>query len=363
MGSNAFGKVFRCTTWGESHGKAIGVVIDGCPAGVKISEEEINAELLRRAPGNNPLTSQRREPDCAEILSGIFDGQTTGAPISILIWNRDGNKDAYEPIKDILRPGHANFTYLQKYSVFDYRGGGRASARETACRVAAGAIAKKILSDVGIGICGFLRQVGEITGTFEVEDLPQAKDRIAHSSIFCPCPSTEAEFIQQIEKARDAGDSIGGLVEAHAWGIPPGLGDPVYSKLDALLASALLSIPACKSFEIGSGKDAAGLHGSQHNDLFIKKDTAVISSSNNAGGTLGGISTGMPLVIKAAFKPAASIALPQRTLDTNGQTALLTLPRGSRHDPCIAVRAVSVVEAMMALVLVDLWLMNRLAKI
>lgn len=363
MASNQFGKIFRILTWGESHGKAIGVVIDGCPAGVKIDEEAINRELSRRAPGKTPWTSPRKETDRVELLSGIFAGETTGAPISMLIWNQDAQSDTYEPLKDLLRPGHANYTYLQKYGVFDYRGAGRASARETACRVAAGAIAKQILSDVGVQVLGFLRGVGdELCDLMLSDDIRLNEQLIRNSPIFCPCKEAEQRFVSKIEKLHGEGDSIGGIVEASAWGVPVGLGDPVYGKLDAALAEALLSIPACKSFEIGSGSRSAAFRGSEHNDLFRAEGNGIKTESNHAGGTLGGISTGMPIIVRASFKPASSIALPQRTIDSKGQSSVLELPKGSRHDPCVAIRAVPVVEAMVALTLVDAWLMNRLSK-
>lgn len=303
---NSFGQLFRITTWGESHGKAIGVVIDGCPAGLEISEEEINRELARRAPGKTPDTSLRKESDQAEILSGIFEGKTTGTPISILIPNRDADPSKYEPIKHLVRPGHANATYLKKYGIFDYRGGGRASARETACRVAAGAIAKKFLSHYGIRIEARLIEKGEIV----------------------------------------EGDSAGGIIEARVEGVPAGLGEPVYQKMEAVLAQAMLSLPASKGFEIGAGFEAARMRGSEHNRL-------------PTGGTLGGITDGEPLIFRVAFKPTSSIDKPQDTLTLSGEKATFSLPEGSRHDPCVAIRAVPIVESMCALVLADALLVNR----
>ncbi len=304
---NSFGQIFRITTWGESHGKAIGVVIDGCPAGLEISEEEINGELEKRAPGRQEHTSPRKESDHAEILSGIFEGKTTGTPISIIIPNRDADSSAYEPIKHLVRPGHANATYVKKYGIFDYRGGGRASARETACRVAAGAIAKKLLEQVGIRVEAVLIERGEI----------------------------------------EEGDSVGGVIEGRALGVPAGLGEPVYQKMEAMLAQAMLSIPASKGFEIGEGFGAAKMRGSEHNAC-------------PTGGTLGGITDGESLLFRVAFKPTSSIAKPQKTTTLSGEEATLTLPKGSRHDPCVAIRAVAVVESMCALVLADAILMNRL---
>ncbi len=244
MASNSFGNLFKITTWGESHGKAIGVVIDGCPAGLKISDEEINAALSRRAPGQNPWVSPRQEKDKAEILSGVFEGKTTGAPISIIIPNKDADSSKYESLKDLLRPGHANYTYLEKYGIFDYRGGGRSSARETACRVAAGAIANKLLSYYSIEILAWMKQIGNHVADINYEDLIKLKSATFSSAIFCPDPKAEKRIIADLEKAIDEGDSLGGVIEFYATGIPVGLGDPVYAKLEALLASAMMSLPA-----------------------------------------------------------------------------------------------------------------------
>ena len=342
MGSNSFGMIFRITTWGESHGKAIGVVIDGCPAGLKIEEAEINEALRKRAPGNSPYTSPRKEQDLAEILSGVFEGKTTGAPLSLIIWNKDADSSRYEPIKDLLRPGHANYTYLEKYGVFDYRGGGRASARETACRVAAGAVAKKLLQHYGIKVTAHIKQIGS---------------SVTDSRILTP------EMVALIEKAKVEGDSLGGIVEFIAEGLPAGLGDPIYEKLEAKLAQALMSLPASKGFEIGSGFASVAMKGSEHNDLFTNQAGKVETKSNHAGGTLGGISTGMPLIGRVAFKPTSSIKKQQETLTTDKEPATFELPNGSRHDPCVAIRAAPVVEAMVALVLADCLLMNRGAKL
>lgn len=365
MASNAFGQLFKITTWGESHGKAIGVVIDGCPAGILISEDMINQELIWRAPGNLPLTSPRKEPDQVEILSGVFEGYTTAAPISLIIWNRDANSAAYEPLKHLFRPGHANYTYLQKYGHFDYRGGGRASARETACRVAAGAIAKQLLASVGVNVVAYLQSVA----THACHPLAGAaisptelREQVRSSPLFCPCSNTAAAMMTAIEAIKQEGDSIGGVVEAVAMGVPAGWGDPVYEKLQANLAKAMLSIPAAKGFELGSGFNAQAMRGSEHNDLFNVQDHQIHTTTNHAGGTLGGISTGMPIVIRVPFKPPSSIQKSQETVDTEGQRQEFTLPPGSRHDPCVAIRAVPVVEAMFALVLVDAMLMHRLVK-
>lgn len=339
MASNSFGTLFKITTWGESHGKAIGVVIDGCPAGLELSEDEVNAALAMRAPGRSPFTSPRREPDRAEILSGLYEGKTTGAPISIIIPNRDVDSSKYEPIKDLLRPGHANFTYLEKYGVFDFRGGGRASARETACRVAAGAVAKKLLQTYSIAVGAALKEVGGISA------------------------DDSAAVTAALDAAIAEGDSLGGVIEFCIDPIPAGLGDPVYEKLEANLAYAMMGLPATKGFEIGEGFAAAAMKGSEHNDLFCRKNDKITTETNHSGGTLGGISTGMPIVGRVAFKPASSIKRAQATVTITGATATLQLPEGSRHDPCVALRAVPIVEAMAALVVADALLLNRCARL
>jgi chorismate synthase len=338
MASNAFGTMFKITTWGESHGKAVGVVIDGCPAGVALSEDDINQALIKRAPGNSPYTSPRKEPDVAEIYSGLFEGKTTGAPVSIIIMNHDPDSSKYEPIKHLIRPGHANYTYLQKYGNFDYRGGGRSSARETACRVAAGAVAQKILAQHDIHVQASLHAVGP-------DNLP------------------ENQMHDAIERAKATGDSLGGVVEFVVPNLPVGLGDPIYEKLEAKLAHAMMSLPASKGFEVGEGFGASRMQGSEHNDAFVSIDDDKPTQTNHAGGTLGGISTGMPLIGRVAFKPTSSIKKPQDTVDLEGNKQVFKLPEGSRHDPCVAIRAVPVVQAMCALVLVDSLLMNRCARL
>jgi chorismate synthase len=365
MAANRFGNLFSITTWGESHGKAIGVVIDGCPAGLSIDEEGINYELALRRSGQNAYTSPRKEEDRAEIYSGIFEGKTTGAPISLIIFNRDARPEDYEEIKELLRPGHATYTYLEKYGIFDYRGGGRSSARETACRVAAGAVAKTLLKEFGIQLCAFVQEIGGIAcQPSEHIELLDLKQETLKSPLFCPDPEITKQMIEAIESTRAAGDSLGGIVEVRASNLPTGLGDPVYEKLDVQLSKAFLSIPACKGFELGSGFAAARMKGSEHNDSFTLSDTGkVITRSNHAGGLLGGITSGMPLIARAAFKPPSSIRLPQQTLDLKKRGRTLVPPVNSRHDPCVTVRAVPVVEAMTALVLADALLMQRCARI
>lgn len=363
MASNSFGKIFRITTWGESHGKGIGVVIDGCPAGVSLSEGDINHALALRAPGRNEYTSPRKEPDQAEIYSGVFEGITTGAPISIIIHNHDVISQHYSALQHVLRPGHANFTYVQKYGLMDHRGGGRASARETACRVAAAAVAKKILHHYGIQTCAYLSSVGSA----QAKDVGCATQHlipiIEENPIFCPDPQASQAMQTVIAEALAAGDSVGGVVTFLATGLPAGLGDPVYEKLEANLAKAMLSLPASKGFEMGEGFHAAHMVGSEHNDVFVQSEQAIQTKTNHAGGTLGGIATGMPIIGRVAFKPTSSIRKPQDTLDLAGNPAVMALPEGSRHDPCVAIRAVPVVDAMCALVLADALLMQRCAKL
>lgn len=363
MASNQFGQIFRITTWGESHGKAIGVVIDGCPAGLHITEEEINLELSYRSPENSPYTTARKEPDKCEILSGVFEGMTTGAPISIIIPNIDVNTSHYEPIKDLFRPGHANYTYREKYGHYDYRGSGRASARETAARVAAGAIAKKLLMEFGIEVAAFVAQIGNILAVEpEHEEIDSLREDTLKSPIFCPDKEAEREMIKLLLKTQEEGDSLGGIIELRSEGLQPIYGDPVYEKLDANLAKAMLSIPACKGIEFGSGFDAAKMKGSEHNDIYKKNAQGmIITSTNHAGGILGGISNGMPLSVRCVFKPTSSIGKTQETLNKDGEEKELSLPEGSRHDPCVAIRAVPIVEAMAALVLADSLLMHRSA--
>lgn len=363
MASNTFGNIFKITTWGESHGQAIGVVIDGCPAGLNLDPADINDALALRAPGKTPYTSPRSETDQADILSGIFEGKTTGAPICILIPNRDADSSKYEPIKDLYRPGHANFTYLDKYGIFDYRGGGRSSARETACRVAAGAVAKKFLAHYGIKIIAYLNQVGNVAAKV-IEDDPDALQlQVLKSPLFCPDSHAAEKMAALIETAKSEGDSLGGVVEFAGYNMLVGMGDPVYEKLEANLAKAMMSLPATKGFEMGSGFGSVQMAGSLHNDAFTVEEGKVKTTTNYAGGTLGGISTGMPLVGRVAFKPTSSIMKSQETVNTKGEKAQFRIPEGSRHDPCVAIRAVPVVEAMAALVMADALLLNRCAKL
>jgi len=363
MAQNSFGNIFRVTTFGESHGVAIGVVIDGCPALLPLKEEDIQVELDRRAPGKTPFTSPRKEKDKAQILSGVFKGETTGAPIAIIIFNKDADTSKYEPIKNLLRPGHANFTYLKKYGIFDYRGGGRSSARETAARVAAGAVAKKLLEHYKIYPFAYIHSIGGITGKSPVGGHKAIQKKIDASPIFSPDFKQSKLMMSEILKAKKEGDSLGAIIEAKVEGMPAGLGDPIYEKLEANLAKAMMSLPATKGVEFGSGFEAARMKGSEHNDAFIKSGTEIKSATNHAGGVLGGISTGMPLIFRVAFKPTSSIMKTQQTVDLKGIKKEFNLPKGSRHDPCVAIRAVPIVEAMTAITLVDAYLLNRCAQL
>ncbi len=340
-------------------------MIDGCPAGLPISEEEINAELSRRAPGRNPYISPRKEADHAHIYSGVFEGKTTGTPISLIIFNTDADSSKYESIKGLMRPGHANFTYLNKYGIFDHQGGGRASARETVCRVAAGAIARKLLTHFGIELLAYIKEIDDIQIPEVNLSEPQSLREATYiSPLFCPDPQATTHMIETLRAAKEEGDSIGGVVEAAALNMPIGLGDPIYEKLHANIGKAMLSIPAVKGIEFGTGFEITRLKGSRANDRFTTDEQGnIVTASNHAGGILGGISTGMPLVFRVAFKPTSSIAQLQQTVDLKGKEAAFQLPEGSRHDPCVAIRAVPVVEAMLALVLADALLMQRSARL
>ncbi len=356
MLGNTFGKAFSITTFGESHGAALGVTIDGCPAGLPIEVEEIQAELDRRKPGQSSITTQRKESDQVEILSGVFEGHTTGTPIALLIRNQDHRSNDYDKLREIYRPGHADFTYLAKYGRRDHRGGGRASARETAARVAAGAIAKKLLAREGVDVYASVVELGGIKAeTFIREEIEKNPFRVADPGML---PRLEA-LLKELKKA---GDTAGGIVEVVALHVPPGLGDPVFDKLDAVIAYALMGINAVKAVEIGDGFASAALRGSENNDPFVPGQSGEPStSSNRAGGTLGGISNGMPIVARAAFKPTASIHKEQSTMNTAGEVVPLVV--GGRHDPTVLPRAVPIVEAMMNLVLADFILRRRTDRV
>lgn len=362
MASNSFGNMLKITTWGESHGPAVGVVIDGCPAGLALCEEDLRPALFARAPGKGPHLSPRKEPDEAVILSGVFEGKTTGTPICIMIENKDADSKTYEAMKDVLRPGHAQYTYLQKYGAFDYRGGGRASARETVCRVAAGSVAQKFLRASGIRVVAYLKQLGAVEAVMDVADPEEFISSVAKSPFFCPDPKAVVAMEAVLNNAEHAGDSIGGVVEFCTFGVPAGLGDPVYEKLQARLGAALMGIPGARGFEIGSGFGSVAMQGSEHNDAFMNENGTIRTVTNHAGGVLGGISSGMPLVGCVAFKPTSSVAKPIDSVTQSGTKATFVRSEGARHDPCIAIRAVPVVEAMVALVLADAVLMNRCVR-
>jgi chorismate synthase len=350
MAGNSFGEVFRITTCGESHGGAIGVIIDGCPPGLAISQAEIQAELDRRKPGQSAITTPRKESDAIHILSGVFEGKTTGTPILLLAYNQDMRPEEYEALKEVYRPSHADYTYEQKYGIRDHRGSGRASARETLARVAAGAIAQKYLKQhLGVEILSYVEQVGDIKSTLAHEGV--SRDRIESSLIRCPDPEVAAQMIQCIEAVQSEGDSIGGIIRGVIRGLPAGLGEPVFDKLHADLGKAMLSINAVKGFDIGAGFDSVGMRGSEHNDAFILREGRVCTATNHAGGVLGGISTGETIYFRVAFKPVATISQPQTTLNTVHETIELSVQ--GRHDPCVLPRAVPIVDAMAALVLID----------
>ncbi|MBK8351611.1 MAG: chorismate synthase [Saprospirales bacterium] len=360
MAGNSFGEIFRITTFGESHGAALGVIIDGCPAGLKIDTAFIQSELDRRKPGQSNIVTQRKEADEFEILSGIFDGVTQGTPIGIIIRNEDQKSKDYEHIKDSYRPSHADFTYDAKYGSRDYRGGGRSSARETAARVAAAAIAKQLLKHFGIEVNAYVSKVGkiEIEKSYTELDLSKTEDNIVR----CPDAETAEKMITLIKEVKKDGDTIGGLVSCVITGVPVGLGEPVFDKLHADLGKAMLSINAAKGFEYGSGFAGTELLGSQHNDAFYKDENNHIKTkTNHSGGVQGGISNGMDIYFNVAFKPVATIMQAQDSVDKDGNDATVT--GKGRHDPCVLPRAVPIVEAMAALVIADHLLRNRNSKL
>jgi chorismate synthase len=364
--SSSFGRLFRVTTWGESHGPAVGVTIDGCPPRLPLAEADVQRELDRRRPGQSRLTTQRQEEDRVEILSGVLDGLTLGTPIAMLVRNQDARGKDYGEMASKYRPSHADYTYQAKYGIRAVAGGGRASARETVGRVAAGAVARQVLAGAGVAILGWVERVGDVHARIDPEQAlgPEGSAggitlaAVEATPVRCPDPAAAARMIERIDQARKAGDSLGGVVCAVAHGVPPGLGEPVFDKLEAELAKAMLSLPAAKGFESGAGFAGAAMTGSAHNDVFYRDDAGrVRTRSNHSGGIQGGISNGERVVIRVAFKPTATILRPQETIDTAGNATTLA-PRG-RHDPCVLPRAVPIVEAMMALVLADHLLRQR----
>jgi chorismate synthase len=348
VAGNTFGRLFTVTSFGESHGPALGCIVDGCPPGLSLAEADLQGDVERRRSGTSQFTSQRREPDRVRILSGVFEGQTTGTPIGLLVENEDQRSRDYEKIKDRFRPGHADYTYSQKYGIRDYRGGGRSSARETVMRVAAGAIARKYLRERhGVRIHGYLAQIGPITLA------PVDPDSAYDNPFFCPDPSRIAELEAYVWSLREAGDSIGARVTVRATGVPPGWGEPVFDRLDADIAGAMMGINAVKGVEIGAGFGAVVQRGSEHRDELTPQGF----KSNHAGGILGGISSGQEIIVSMALKPTSSITVPGATIDVHG--AATSIVTTGRHDPCVGIRATPIAEAMLGLVLMDHCLRHR----
>lgn len=358
MAGNTFGKIYQLTSFGESHGKAVGGVIDGCPPGTPVDEEYIQIELDRRRPGQSKITTQRQEGDQVEILSGVLDGIATGTPIGFIIRNKDHRSGDYDNMKQIFRPSHADFTYDQKYGIRDHRGGGRSSARETIARVVAGAIAKKALSKFGITITAYTSRVGniEVKKSYKELDLATIEENI----IRCPDAEVAEEMINLVDNIRKQGDTIGGVITCVAQGVPIGLGEPAFDKLHAQLGKAMLSINAVKGFEYGSGFEGTRLQGSQHNDQFVTKDGKITTEKNHSGGIQGGISNGQDIYLNVAFKPVATILQKQQTVNKEGTETELKVK--GRHDPCVLPRAVPIVESMMAITLLDMLLLNKIYK-
>ena len=359
MGS-IYGKIFQISTFGESHGAAVGVVVTGCPAGVDFDLDFIQSELDRRKPGQSRITTQRKEADSVEVVSGVFEGKTTGTPIAMLVWNGDQRSKDYSHIADQFRPSHADFTYQEKYGIRDYRGGGRSSARETVARVAAGALAKLVLRQLGVKITAYVSQVGTLKLSTPVEQLDLSVTET--NAVRCPDPKLAEEMFTYIDEIRKQGDSVGGVVSAYITGCPVGLGEPVFDKLHAELGKAMLSINAVKGFEYGSGFAGVELRGSQHNDIIVKDETGKVSTvTNHSGGIQGGISNGEPIYFRVGFKPVATIMQDQDSLNESGEKIVVS--GKGRHDPCVVPRAVPIVEAMSAIVLLDFYLRHRLTKL
>jgi len=356
---NIFGKIFSITTFGESHGVAIGVTINGCPAGIPIDMAFIQSELSRRKPGQSKITTQRKEEDEVEILSGVFEGLSTGTPIGLLIRNKDQKSKDYSHIAEKFRPSHADYTYHEKYGVRDYRGGGRSSARETAARVAAGAVAKLMLKEFGISFHAYVTQVGtlKLEKSYEQLDLSKTED----NAVRCPDPEMAQQMFDYIDDVRKSQDTVGGVVTGVIKGVPVGLGEPVFDKLHAELGKAMLSINAVKGFEYGSGFEGIKMKGSAHNDAFYVEDGTVKTKTNLSGGIQGGISNGQDIYFNVAFKPVATIMQDQASIDTQGNE--VTVSGKGRHDPCVVPRAVPIVEAMAALVIADFYLIARTNKL
>jgi len=351
--ASTFGTLFRVTTWGESHGPAVGAVVDGCPPRLPLTEKDIQVELDRRRPGQNRLTTQRGEADRVQVLSGVTDGMTTGTPISLLVTNRDARSGDYQELERLYRPSHADYTYDAKYGIRAVAGGGRASARETVGRVAAGAIAGKLLKErLRVQIVAYVKRIRTLEAT--VDPARVTRRQVDANLVRCPDEETAAAMIRLVDRVRKSGDSVGGVIECVARRVPAGLGEPVFDKLEADLARALMSLPASKGFEIGSGFDGTRLLGSEHNDPFVRRGGRIRTVTNRSGGVQGGISNGENIVLRVAFKPTATIMQSQKTVDRRGRAAVIQ-GRG-RHDPCVLPRAVPMVESMVALVLADHYL-------
>jgi chorismate synthase len=355
MAGNSFGNFFKITTFGESHGNALGVVIDGVLPNIEFDYQLVQADLNKRKPGQSKITTERIEDNEFEVLSGLFEGKTTGAPLTLIVKNKNQQSADYDHLKDVFRPSHADYTYQQKYGIRDFRGGGRQSARETVARVMAGSVAKMILKKVGIQIHAFVNQIHNIkleTSTNEIDF-----SLIEQNIVRCPNPETANKMIALIEQVKIEGDSVGGIITCICKGVPVGLGEPVFNKLHAELGKAMLSINACKGFEIGSGFESILLKGSEHNDEFIFNNEKVKTQTNHSGGIQGGISNGMDIVFKTAFKPVSTIKQKQNTINSAFEN--IDFKAEGRHDPCVVPRAVPIVEAMAALVLVDFYLLNK----
>jgi len=352
--SNIIGKLFTFTSFGESHGKGIGGIVDGCPPGIELDEAFIQQELNRRRPGQSDISTPRKEDDTVEFLSGVFEGKTTGTPIAFVIWNENQHSQDYDKLKDVYRPSHADYTYQQKYGIRDHRGGGRSSARETASRVVAGAIAKLVLRKSGVEITAFTSRVGHIAmeSDYETADLSLIESNIVR----CPDQAAAEKMIDYIKELKEEGDSIGGIISCVIKGVPVGLGEPVFDKLQARLAQAMLSINATHGFDYGRGFEGVNLKGSEMNDAFIKVNDIVTTKTNNSGGVQGGISNGQDIYFRVLFKPVATISKKQDTLDIH--TNQVELEARGRHDPCVLPRAVPIVEAMAAMTLLDLFLLK-----
>ncbi len=359
MSGNTIGTIFKVTTWGESHGDSIGCIVDGCPSGITIDTDFINNECSRRAPGQSNLTTPRKESDAVRIMSGVYNGVSTGTPIAIMIENTNVKSVDYDNLKDLFRPGHADYSYHSKYGTRDHRGGGRSSARTTASIVAAGAIAKTILSKIhGFEINAYVKKVYNISTN--INPLSVTREMVESNAIRCPDLLVAEEMIELIESIKEQKNSVGGVIECVIKNPPIGMGEPVFDKLDADLAKAMLSINATKGFEIGEGFDVIKLKGSENNDIFTILNGKVTTKTNHSGGIIGGISTGMPIIFRVAFKPTPTIGLSQETIDIDGN--MISIEATGRHDPCVLPRAVAIVEAMAAIILCDYYLLDTIKR-